>query len=526
MFSIRLRYIASPGGPNPPTGYSPSISVKDHSSLYEHLQTFGVKLEDINFFKWEAFPERSFGKFLVSEREWLEVAKNGQNENGDPPQLIAGNVYAELTITDGIDTKIFVNLDVVSTSFLMSPLAPTGVTGQDGSRLLVLELELSNRKWYDSYRTYGLQGFWSGAGGGVQNIVGYATSDLTNVHRIPDVSKMEYYAYLASLNFITTYMPSGDINNPTGIIPVTTNDKFVFPTNKQMIYNKVSVTKGPIKFKVAVPSDDWCSGTYYESEEVLAVNGSDMLYASPVNSKSDVQEIEVVLGYTMVDHLKVAFNSSHGDLEAARLANLLKPNIQVRLFRNVDILYQGVVTGNLTNDVQRITYRFEGNRLGLRTRLQTVPWKIHNPILQTIQSNGVSTLYRGVLLSNMPNGIAAIFSMETGNNGYQGLQEYEKIVKDKIGIFSNLKAGDKILLERDATSCNYYIVNAQCPSTTPPTPPPTGSCCVPVFPVLGSGFNTEFTVCYGVVSQNTCNNLGGTWTLNGTCPNPPYCEEA
>lgn len=523
MFSIRVRYIESPGGLNPPTGYSPSILAKDHSALEDHLRGIGIKLEDINFFRWEAFPGRSYGRILVSEREWLTVAKNTEDEDGNPARLIAGNVYAELTISDGLDTKVFYNLDVVSTSFIMSPLAPTGVIGQDGSRLMILELELSNRKWHDSYRVYSTRGYWSGPGNNVLKPINYVTSDLVNVHRIPDTSYMEYVSYLASLNFLTIFMPSGDINNP-GSLPTTTNQKFVFPTTKQMIYDKVSVTKGPIKFKVVIPGDDWCKGTTYESEYVLAVNGSEVLYTSAMNSKSSMEEVTIVLGYTMIDHLKLAFDSGHADAEVARIANLLKTNAQVRLFRNIDIIYQGVVTGDISNDVQRITYSFEGNKIGLRTRLQTIPWKIHNPILQIIQSSGVSNLFRGVLLSDMPNGVATLFGMETDQDGSQGLQEYEVIVRDKLGIFNNLKTGAKILVERDNATCNYYIVNAQCPVDPPTTPPPMGSCCVNVYPMLGSGFNTEFTVCYPAVSQSTCNTLGGTWTLNGTCDDPPICE--
>ncbi len=528
MFSIRLEYNTLPSTPNPPTDYSPSLLVKDHSALEEHLRGIGVKLEDVNFFKWEALPARSYGKFLVSEREWLTVAKNSPND-GNPAELIAGDVFAELTISDGIDTKVFTNLDVVSTAFLMSPLAPTGVLGQDGSRLMVIELELSARKYHDYYRTYGFRGMWTGYGDvTTQDVTAYyVVSDQYNVHVMPDISILEYTAHLASLNFLTAYMPSGDIVQPWSLKPPkVTNQKFVFPTNKQMIYNKVSVAKGPIKFKVILPLDDWCKGTVYESEEVSAVEGTEVLYKSPMNSKTKQEEITVVLGYTNVDHLKVAFDSGYGYAEANRLANILKPRAQVRLFRNINVIYQGVVTGDISNDVQRITYRFGGNKIGLRTHLETIPWKVYNPILQPIKPHRDSTLFRGVLLSNMPNGVAALFSLkEPGVNGELGLQEYETIVKDKLGIFSNLKFGDKILVCRDGNSCDYFIVNGQCPSTPPTTPPPTGSCCVPVYPIFVSFADRGFLACYDGVPEYVCNNLGGTWTAGGTCPNPPICEE-
>jgi hypothetical protein len=225
MFSIRLKYNTVPSTPNPPIVYSPSLLVKDHSALEEHLRGIGVKLEDVNFFKWEALPTRSYGKFLVSEREWLTVAKNSPN-GGNPAELIAGDVFAELTISDGIDTKVFTNLDVVSTAFLMSPLAPTGVLGQDGSRLMVIELELSHRKYHDYYRTYGFLGVWTGEGNiATQDITtNYVVSDQCNVHVMPDISLLEYTAHLASLNFVTAYMPSGNIVQPGNLNPpVLTN---------------------------------------------------------------------------------------------------------------------------------------------------------------------------------------------------------------------------------------------------------------------------------------------------------------
>lgn len=478
------------------------IEVKDHSYLIDHLLAKGIKLEEVNFFTWRALPERSYGKFLVSEKEWLELIGAPTTEVGQDPKPR----LASLKILDQDNQLEFTNLEIVSTSFVMSPIYPVGAQFQDGSRILLIELEHNgyNQDYRQTNRRYQSYSSFSDILGEFSNGTLLVPPYIYNKHEIPNVSIVDYLAFIASSNFLTSFLPPGNS------IPKLTNSKFVFPNNAQLLYDKVSTLDRPLSLVSVLKSDSLCQDQYKQSDPI-PITISDNLYRSPVNANTETVEIKVVAPYELYDHIRDSYDLTHGVSIANSTALALKSNANTRLARNIDVIYQGLVLGEISNDVQRITYYYQGNNYGLRTRLESVPWKVHECIL-SIRDKCKDTVFKGVLLSNYVAGTGAsavVFDMGIANK----IIEYTTVVKDPIGVFSTLKKGASVLLYKSCGSgmfeysCDYYIIQSECPTTTQPSN------------IVGKCVVGEY--CYNTI-EDVCDKLNGTWTSGAICSSTPY----
>lgn len=508
MFTLKFKLFQPPDPIPPPVPDANAvIKIKDHSYLKNHLESLGIKLEDLNFFKWQAFPNRSYGKFIVSEAEWSAL---------NAPK---GNIKADLTIQDQNNTKVFYNLEVVRTSFLMSPIFSAA---QDGSRLLVIELEHTADKYHSMNRVFGRSNTVQDLGELTVAPPGTPLIDMgeiMNAHTMPDVPITEYLAYIAASQFLTAYLPSGTpgVEN----VSYTTKEKFSFPSNMQLLYSNVSTIATPLRYVVKVRTSDSCIGSFCTSNEIT-ITPSETIYNSAVNSNTNRQNIELIVPHAFVNHVKASLEYNHCVNEATRIATKIKPYAETRLLRNIDVIYQGLVPGDITNDVQCITYFFQGNEYGMRTRLQSIPWEPYNSILGIIEPTTNENIFRGVLLSNMPNAQAAIFRLADATEANKFIQSYSTTLKDRLGVFGTLKAGSKVLVYRDSINCSYHVIQSVCPGNPPPSAP-LGKCCV-LATLPGAG-NYLKSFCYQT-TEDVCNALGGwQWISGSTCPSPPYCED-
>lgn len=497
-----------------PEQASKFIQVKDHTYLQEHLNGIGIDLEDVNFFTWQAFPHRSYGKFLVSEKEWIAVV-------GTPVSGL--NRKAKLIIEDVNSSKEFSNLDIVSTSAFMSPIYPTGVNGQDGSRILLIELEHTASKYHKMNRVYKqYQTFSNLLDEFKDETPKLEAPTVFNQHVIADVPLIEYLAYVASSNFLTVFLPPGES------LPKLTNSQFTFPTNLQLLYNKSFSLSTALSYKVVIKDDRACEamdGTlstgscktkYYESDP-KTITLSDTIYKSSINANSDVQNIKVVIPYALVNHIAEDLTSGSGNDEVNGFANSIEVYARTRLLRNIDVTYQGLVPGSITNDIQSITYYFRNNYYGFRTRLRTIPWEMPSSQSWLRVLASTDTVYKGVLLGDMAssNGIWNAYALITNLDGK--LVEISALVFDKTSIFSTLKTGDIVLLSREASNCKFHIIQSQCP--TPTSTSPVGKCCVAI--PIENGPTRSYCI---ETTQLVCQRIGGTFTLGGTCDGNPYCE--
>ena len=184
------------------------IKVKDHTYLSEHLSRIGINLEDVNFFTWQAFPHRSYGKFLVSEKEWIDIIGLPLQDLEDPENPVLINRKARLVIEDATNVKEFSNLDIVSTSAIMSPIYPTGVNGQDGSRILIIELEHTGGKYHKRNRIFKQYQSYSDLVDEFKDEnPKLRIPEVFNQHVVADIPLMDYLAYNAASNFYTVYLP-------------------------------------------------------------------------------------------------------------------------------------------------------------------------------------------------------------------------------------------------------------------------------------------------------------------------------
>ena len=497
------------------------IQVKDHTYLSKHLSQIGIALEDVNFFTWQAFPNRSYGKFLVSEKEWIEVvglpAKDPEYP-ADPGTPV--NRKAKLVIQDANNTKEFINLDIISTSVIMSPIYPTGVNGQDGSRILLIELEHTAGKYHKRNRLFKQYQSYSDLVDEFKDEQPkLRIPEVFNQHIVADVPLMDYLAYIAASNFFTVFLPPGQS------LPKLTDAKFTFPSNMQLLYTKTFSLSKALKFKVVIKDDrdceamndanqlGACSTKYYESTP-KEITLSDNIYKSSINANTEIQNIEVVIPYALVNHIAEVIDSGSGDAEVNAFATDIEPNAKTRLLRVIDVVYQGLVPGDITNDIQSITYYFQDNVYGFRTRLKSIPWEMPNSqswIRHPVASDAV---YKGYLLTNMVIGSGG----ELGNKAtaiilnLQGkLIELEKEIFDSTGMFKEIEAGMTVLLTRDKSNCRFHVVQSECiPDVVGSTQ--LGKCTFSF--QIENGPN--LTHCLQT-TQKTCQKINGTWVSGGTC---------
>lgn len=512
------------------------LKVYDQTKLESHLASIGIGMSDINFFIWEALPGKSYGRFLVYEHQWKEAFPNNPTEDTIGLKIswiTPGNPDQDGTLIE----KDFTNLTLTGTAFLMSPNEPTPTQpqapdqdgneqppiqlGQDGQRLMIVDVEhnvgyTKGHTLIEEATTFpGISGLFVN-GGMLQH------PNLFNIYTLPSIPKSDYIAYIASTHFLTTFLLPG------GGQPKLTNDLFEYPDPEvnPLLYNKVVTRKTPPQVVFVLQSDDLCKNEFFRSQPMPLdfSNEENYFYKSPVRTNSEVDGIEILIPYAMVDHRKLEFDEFAGRDEANRFRDKITYYAQKRMLREVDMIYQGLVMGELAQDVQRITYYFQGSNGGLRTRIQTIPWEVTNAILAPRTVTCKDVMFRAVLLTDMTissEGMPKARAVITKILDKMFLIDRDAEINDPLKLFVGLKAGAQVYVYRECKSCKYVIIQGECPPTSVPPTTPMGKCCVN-FQIEN---NDSTNYCYEVTSK-TCEVLGGTWTQGGQCPDlpdAPYC---
>lgn len=522
---------------------SPRISVYDHTKLQDHLESIGISLEEINFFTWRALPDKSYGRFLVYEKQWIESGIQSV-QNPDAP------IYLHIKSRTPSDTEISkaFGVDVTGTAFIMSPNQKTTEEippenegdppqiinhGQDGERLLIIEVELIRGYTYGDIEYYHKANplvLSHSSFDSLRNM--FDNSELLSVvpevlnrYEFQSIRLIEYLAYIASTHFLTVY-----ISNLNGKATLTDQlFEYPDPADNPMLYNKVITRQYPPEIKVRLKSDNHCSPDIYESDN-LDLNwgigedvAEDYFYQSPVAYNTDTPKWYTEIPFAMVDHIKAESDPNHGKNEANRFAEQIQEYASTRLLRDVDIVYQGLVLSPLANDVQNITYYFQGYDGGIRTRIRSIPWEIPSYLPWLKNLIGSERIYKGYLLTNISPGSGDVQGHTTGkavilsmSNEY--LIDISKTVYEDTSIFENLKTGMTVLLYRESSDCVFNIIQSECPPDTTPSTT-QGKCCVELS--IQNGPTRNYCI---NTTQLVCQKLGGTWTSGQTCNGNPYCE--
>lgn len=507
-----------------------ALAVYNETTLINHLANIGIPLEELNFFEWNAFPNRSYGKFLVYEKQWKEVIGSSTN----------GKVNLVITVRDPLDqivTTFFSGLELVSTSFIMSPNTKTTVIipppppgegeepqqpqevnqGQDGERLMIVELEHTGTDYHEAARIYDSHDSFDDLKNMFENGEMLKPPQVFNPHTIPDIPVRDYLAYVASTHFLTVYLPRN------GGLPKLTNDLFQYPTNVPMLFNKVSVLAYPPEIKIVLQDDKLCNWGFHKSKIAVLTLQEDYFYDASVNSTTVREKIDVLVPYAKFDNRLLEFDQDAGEKEADTFVTKIKYYMEKRLLRTVDITYLGLVTGNISNDVQSIRYFFSPYDNAFRTRLRTVPWRVANSIMAPREVACKDKMFRATLLTDMSEGANSntATAVITKILNKQYLIDREATINDPLKLFTGLKKGQRLYVYQECGSCDYVAVQGECPPTSVAPNQTNGKCCVE----FQIEYDDSRTYCY-VTTKKVCDALGGTWTEGGYCPTPlPYCEE-
>jgi hypothetical protein len=184
------------------------------------------------------------------------------------------------------------------------------------------------------------------------------------------------------------------------------------------------------------------------------------------------------------DHTEVFTNPSFPTVVVNTDAALLAPKARNRLQRKVSMVYQGLVPGELSADVQGMLYVYHGNSVGFRTHLYTRAWNYNNCILAIREVTCKDYIYKAILKQNLTAGSASA-------DIYNIIKPHELpidkdvLVRDPLGLFTGYTTGTQCYVYRECSpntpdaygsfNCNYIIIQGPCPPknvVTPPPPPP------------------------------------------------------
>lgn len=496
-----------------------SIQVKNHRYLEEYLLNMGIGLTKVNFFSYNALPDRSYGVFVVSEEEWLSVMPD-----------VSGDIKLNLTIEDQYAFKVFKDLSVVKTAFIMSPIAPGAA--QDNQRLLILELELDRDFYHSMYPL----------------VNGFSTWDVFKLKfkngellEPPEIFEnnfasnstmlVEALSYVADVNFLTAYL---DPENAAETYPVLTDEAFdhtLVNLEARLLYNDVTVAKYNPKFNLFMflSTEGVCTPSQQVNENVIVSDLTTVdldnlnTYVSPVNSNSVPDKFYFEIGYSRLDSYKHSIDSESSSTFINDFADAIKENGKTRFSCSYDLIYEGVVNVKICNNLHHIDYYF--GEFGLRTRLRTRQWNPNESILIPKNIPCEDKIFKALVLKNFPSvgsqgSEAIIYKIKPHTAIPQVVVDASAFISSPLGVFKWYTAGTTLLVYKACTNCEYHIIQGPCPPSSPSVPEgDNGKCCLEI------NAENPITFCYEL-KQSECNLLGGSWSAGSCGANPETaCSE-
>lgn len=399
---------------------SVTLTVKNHIPLAELLESQGLPashIRDCNYFKYWALPHIPGGKFLVSEREWLE----GGFEVGT----------FSLVVADEHQTKTFENCYMKNIFYVQganeagsgdmtvfTPTDPPGPTEYGGGqgRLLIVDIEL--RCEYNQYKVLipivkeppDLVDEFDEGGSLLPTL--FSLPEDTDYAFIGIERPYNYYpAYIAHTHFLTAYVSASGgasrkatltkesiTNTDNDGSPVTPVIDQTIETNS-LLTSKVAINEINLDFKLLVVTTENPVDDMLESAEQTIYGEENYLYKS-----NTLSQLEFLTGGDFYYPWVVLEDTGSGGTIQEKIdaiAESIKENAKTRVCIIIDLLFLGVIATDPTNDAQRITYSF--SEIGLTTRIETEPWLPWNPyaIPNGVGVGTTSKNIRGVLVSDM-----------------------------------------------------------------------------------------------------------------------------
>lgn len=454
-----------------------TIKALDHTTLESRwMRELNIKIPEVNFFIWQTYPDRSYGRIVVHEEDFWAAIENGSSAN-------AQSLIGTLTISDfATNTRVFNGVSIRATKNYLCGIKDGT---QNGKRLLVLELELQ-RFWFDSSYT--------DTGSGVTTYTGvyqYGShvdrtfntwSDLTDLLYIASgvlISPLVFNKYIrykevpierlcasiTAMNGLTAFP------HPTTIQKAAIGTTLFDPSsmNEELIlYAENGTTNINLRLGVNLYTDKYRYGN------AVMVTASDDTYVGPAlyedyrsTTLQDFTALKFAYPYELVD-LDNPIRS--GVAIQLYYANQFAPFIIDRMANNFHYLVHGVASYSLDQTLNYIKYSFTSN--GFVTQLKSKPFELYP--LQLIDSTADECIFVAQLTTNMNVPIAEGNIYHTMN--LFNVLHVEVPIYDPLNFVQGYCAGTRCYVYKTVDE-EVVVISGPCPPTTP---------CPPVVPP-GSG---------------------------------------
>lgn len=454
-----------------------TIKALDHTTLESRwMRELNIKIPEVNFFIWQTYPDRSYGRIVVHEEDFWAAIENGSSAN-------AQSLIGTLTISDfATNTRVFNGVSIRATKNYLCGIKNGA---QNGKRLLVLELELQ-RFWFDSSYT--------DTGSGVTTYTGvyqYGShvdrtfntwSDLTDLLYIASgvlISPLVFNKYIrykevpierlcasiTAMNGLTAFP------HPTTIQKAAIGTTLFDPSsmNEELIlYAENGTTNIDLTLSIKLYTERYRYGN------ASMVSAGENSYQGPILYEDyrssvlrDYMALKFAYPYELVD---LADPTRGGIAIQLYYANQFAPFIIDRLANNFHYLVHGVASYSLDQTLNYIKYSFTSN--GFVTQLKSKPFEIYP--LQLIDSTSDECVFVAQLTTNMNVPIAEgniYHTMNLFNVLHVGVPIY-----DPLNLVQGYCSGTRCYVYKTVDE-EFVVISGPCPPTTP---------CPPVVPP-GSG---------------------------------------
>lgn len=480
------------------------IKIVDAEPITKYFEQLGVDVGELNFFEFNALPDRSYGKFLVSENEWNNLAPE-----------IKGDTKINLTINDSVTSVDFIELEIKSMAFIATPITYTA-SEQDGFRYYVVEVELQRNDLDEDAFNFKLDD-WEDVTAFFEDPAELQPPIVYYPFAPSNISKHQAVAHVADLNFLTAYFEPRDPSLKVAL----TNYSWDFAAYAQtgVIYTEVSVREVNWKFSITMFYDYGCPNTDISNSLVTSAlqtinfSNSPEVYRSPINSATLKENTQFEFGYSVAKHLEKEKNSNFNQTEIDLIAAAIKDNAKTRLKRRINVVYRGVINAVPTNDVQHIHYRL--SKYGMRTHIKSRDWCL-SPLFGRKFELCEDSLFKAVLIDDwysVTSGEAIIYAL-----GSNQLIDPKATVGAAIPALEGFyRTGTEVLVYKSCFGgcASYHVIQGPCHlKNAPPTQGTVGKCC--------KTFIDGSKTCYSVDSVQ-CSLLGGSWSA-GSCTGVPATD--
>lgn len=473
------------------------VPVLNHYPVVDKLShETGITCEKLNYWIWQTYPEKSYGKFLVSEAALYAVLgalesdedfvmHGGYWDDGgswiDTATWYDGSVrpgFCDLTVSDFQGNLI--TFQGVSIKSIMSwNMGLNSSVVIDGNRLLVIELELE-RVWYDSTGSGGIVGVCGSASNVTRRFSDWNTftNYLFGTH--PGVASLappktfnRYINYhhvtpshlAASVASMNGYVAFPSATNPyraeIGYDSIDFDRTYLAANQNDLIYVEQGSTLRKIVLNFRMLTVD------YKKGDPRIQNGIDYEFTEVPTTfyQSTALRNETLIQIAYPWELYDPDDPLMGGVLPTRFYALACQEAMLKkLQTDFKIVCKGVYDGSLNQTLNYLEYSFA--RGGMITTLATKEFKIHTfPFIDGLGEFGQEeSIFIAQLLTHMDVPLAFANIYHVLNPAV--ILYAEQPIYDPLNLVTNYCAGTKCYVYKTLDN-EFVVISGPCPPTEP-----------------------------------------------------------